>query len=165
MMQRMRALLVTLIVLAAGAFIGSAIAQWKPLPEADRRDAAAREALDPVARPVGRVRVEVLNAGGVPGMALRATELLREAGFDVVYFGNAEAFGQDSTVVLDRVGRLDAARAVADVLGATTVRSEPQANLYLDVTVRLGAAWEPAPRDSGTSEHDAPWWDVRRFFR
>ena len=38
---------------------------------------------------LGRVRVEVLNAGGVPGMASRATDHLRESGFDVVYYGNA----------------------------------------------------------------------------
>src|SRR5690606_29512776 len=41
-----------------------------------------------------RTRVEVLNAAGRPGIARMATRRLRESGFDVVYFGNAEEFGR-----------------------------------------------------------------------
>jgi len=92
----------------------------------------------------GRVRVEVLNAGGRRGAAHEATELLRKRGFDVVYFGNADSFGQDSSVVLDRVGRPDDARGVADALGIDDVRSDPDPNLYLDVSVMLGREWQPA---------------------
>ncbi len=88
-----------------------------------------------------RIRVEVLNAGGKRGAARDATELLRQSGFDVVYFGNADTFDQDSSVVLDRVGDLGAARSVADALGIHSVRSRPDPNLYLDVSVRLGSGW------------------------
>ncbi len=91
----------------------------------------------------GRVRVEVLNAGGRRGAAHEATELLRKRGFDVVYFGNADSFGEDPSVVLDRVGRRDDARVVADALGIDSVRSEPDPNLYLDVSVMLGREWRP----------------------
>jgi hypothetical protein len=109
--------------------------------------------------PEERVRVEVLNAGGVPGLARRATDELRDAGFDVVQFGNARAFDRDSSVVVDRVGRLDLAEAVANALGIPNVLSEPDPNLFVDVTVLLGRSWqgregagarwrEPPPRAS-----------------
>ena len=111
-----------------------------------------------------RVRVEVLNASGERGMAGLATDELRDLGFDVVYFGNAETFDLESSVVLDRAGRLDAARSVADALGIRTIRSEPDSNLYLDTTVRLGRDWVPAGERTVQEEpEERPWWDLRRF--
>lgn len=88
-----------------------------------------------------RVRVEVLNGAGRAGLAREATERLRDRGLDVVYFGNAREFGRDSSLVLDRVGREENARAVAEALGITAVRSEPDSTLLLDVTVILGRDW------------------------
>ena len=91
-----------------------------------------------------RIRVEVLNAGGVAGMARRATEQLRDRGFDVVYMGNAATFQQDSTVVYARTADLEAARRVAEALGTDSVVLEPDPQLYLDATVHLGKDWPPA---------------------
>lgn len=87
-------------------------------------------------------RVEVLNAAGISGMAQAATDQLREARFDVVYFGNADEFGRDSSVVIDRVGRPEIAQEVARELGISQVRSEPDSTLYLEATVLLGLDWE-----------------------
>lgn len=88
-----------------------------------------------------RVRVEVLNAAGVPRLARRGTEHLRDAGFDVVYYGNARGFHPDTTLVLDRVGDAAAAAAVAGALGVERIRAEPDTGLYLEVTVVLGRDW------------------------
>jgi hypothetical protein len=138
--ERLRGLIVLGIVLAAGVFIGSAMSQWYPLPS---QEGVAPPPLNATAEGLGRVRVEVLNAGGEVGMARLATDHLRDGGFDVVYFGNAVAFGQDSTVVLDRSARPQAAAAVARSLGTPWVESQPDTNLYLDVTVLLGCGWVP----------------------
>jgi hypothetical protein len=160
MADRLRVLLIFAVILAAGAFLGSAWVQWSPPGERAVETEDGRTVRIP-----GRVRVEVLNAGGKADMARRATDRLRDHGLDVVYFGNAETFGRDSSVVLDRVGRLEAARAVADVLGIRHVRSEPDSNLYLDVTVLLGREWEPASGQvRETGPRDEPWWDLRRYF-
>ncbi len=160
--ERLRGLITFGVVLAAGIFIGSAVSQWKPLPQQERVAPPPRNF---TAAGLGRVRVEVLNAGGRDGMARLATDHLRDRGFDVVYFGNAEDFGQDSTIVLDRAARPQAAYAVGNALGTDWVESQPDANLYLDVTVLLGSGWLPdAPVDEGERE-EAPWWDVRRFLR
>ena len=160
--ERLRGLITLGVVLAAGIFIGSAVSQWKPLPQQERVAPPPRNFN---AAGLGRVRVEVLNAGGREGMARLATDHLRDRGFDVVYFGNAEDFGQDSTIVLDRAARPQAAAAVGQALGTDWVESQPDANLYLDVTVLLGSGWLPdVPVDEGEAE-EAPWWDVRRFLR
>lgn len=92
----------------------------------------------------GRVRVEVLNASGISGLARRGTERLRARGFDVVYYGNARGFASDSSLVLDRVGDPDHAARVAEALGIEIVRTLPDTTLYLDVTVVLGSDWEGA---------------------
>ncbi len=113
-----------------------------------------------------RVRVDVENGGGVTGMARAATDLLRPAGFDVVKYGNASSFDPDlETAVIDRVGRNDQAQAVAKVLGIDNVLSEPDPNLYVDVTVVLGRAWD---LDALSGQIEMPgswsWWDPRGWF-
>ena len=60
------------------------------------------------AAPSERITVQVLNAGGVDGLARKATAQLRDAGFDVVEYGDAASWDRDSTWVVDRVGRLEA---------------------------------------------------------
>lgn len=85
-------------------------------------------------------RVEVLNGAGRSGMARAATDRLRAAGYDVVFFGNARTF-TDTSYVLDRVGRTDAARAVAQALGISRVHTAIDSTLFLEATVILGQDW------------------------
>ena len=116
-----------------------------------------------VRAPAERVRVEILNAGGVSGRAREATAHARDAGFDVVGLGDARPFGRDSSVVIDRVGRRDLARAVANVLGIRNVLSEPDSNLFVEVTVLLGSEWT-RPIGEGEGTRALPpraWWDPR----
>lgn len=120
-------------------------------------------ASDPVLWSQGRVRIEVLNAGEVAGMARTATGVLRAAGFDVVDYGNAARFDHERpSEVIDRVGRPDMAVAVAAALGIDNVRSQPDPNLYVDVSVVLGREWvEPdAAVEVATS---LPWWNPRSW--
>ncbi len=115
--------------------------------DAPAADTAA-PAPDPAAGPAPRV--EVLNGAGTPGLARDATERLRAAGFDVVYFGNAPE-PRGLSLVLDRGGRGDAARRAAGALGFRQVRTQPNATLEVDVTVILGKDWPPpapAPPES-----------------
>ena len=124
--------------------------------------------------PENRIKVEVLNGGGVPGAAGRATELLRSRGVDVVYFGNESSFLRDSSVVLDRTGREGALDSVSDYLGIASARGEPDGTRLVDITVLLGTDWEPEEIGGlGAREQDGggaigetarPWWDLRRLF-
>jgi hypothetical protein len=88
-----------------------------------------------------RVRVEILNAGGVRGVAALARDQLRDAGFDVVFYGNAPRFSDEPSVVLVRLGALEDAEAVARLLGITEVREALDPSLLLEVTVLLGSDW------------------------
>jgi len=160
--ERLRGLIPFGVVLAAGIFIGSAVSQWTPLPQQEMVEPPPRNY---TAAGLGRVRVEVLNAGGREDMARLATDHLRDQGFDVVHFGNAEDFGQDSTLVLDRATRLEAADAVGRALGTDWVESRPDTSLYLDVTVLLGSGWTPDVPVGESEGEKVPWWDVRRFLR
>lgn len=87
----------------------------------------------------GPATVEVLNATEVPGVALRATKILRLAGFDVVHFGNTRTM-ESNLRVIDRVGRYRDARSVLETLGCrgsdvmTAMEPKPRA----DITVILG---------------------------
>lgn len=85
-----------------------------------------------------RIRVEVKNGTGVPGAAERTTEFLRERGFDVVDFGNAQRFDHERTMVVDRVGDPRKAREVAAALQGVPIRNDPDSTLFLDVTVVIG---------------------------
>lgn len=87
-----------------------------------------------------RVRVQVLNATSVRGLARIATIHLRDRGFDVVEMGTANE-QRDSTLVLDRSNHPEWARRVADALGGARVESRPDTSRYLDVTVLVGRSW------------------------
>lgn len=131
-----------LLFVTAGVvlLLGSALGQWIPADAAPE----GRAVLSPGTE---RVTVEVRNAGGVAGMARAATDHLRSAGFDVVTLGNANSFDREGSVVIDRVGERETALAVAGALGIDSVMSEPDPNLYVDVTVRLGSGWT-VPRET-----------------
>lgn len=138
-------LLLTLLVVAA--LVGSVA--WGVLEHFGRGGAAAspEEPSRPAASVPAQakpVRVEVLNASGRAGLAAEVRRILRDQGFDVVDIGNAQGFAPDTSLVLDRVGRMDAARQVADALGIRRVYARPDPNLYLDATVVLGRDWRPA---------------------
>lgn len=140
-MRRLGTVAIFATLLAVAVLVGSLVAGLGGGAKKGSDDGGA-----PV-RPETRVRVEVLNAAGTPGLAREATRRLRDRGFDVVYFGNAPGERRDSSEVLDRSGQLESARAVADALAVRRVSSEPDADLYLDVSVILGRDWEPAARD------------------
>jgi hypothetical protein len=153
---RIRGVAIVAAVLGVGAFIGSSVPDWW-----DRGGIAGGGGAP--AWDGKRVRVEVLNGGGRSGMAREATDRLRSHGFDVVYWGNASSFGRENSVVLDRVGNPETATSVAEALGITGVRTEPDSSLLLDVSVVLGQDWEPVSTDVVPPE--PRWWDVRRLFQ
>jgi hypothetical protein len=70
-----------------------------------------------------RIRVRVLNVSGVPGLARRATNHLREYGFDVVDFGSGRRDGR---------------------IGVGVIATDPDTSRYVDLTVYLGRDWRPS---------------------
>ena len=107
-----------------------------------RAPQAVRQRVDAEAPAGVRIRVEVLNATRVRGLARRATMHLRDRGFDVVNVGTSRDT-RDSTLVLDRSGHPEWAQLVAKALGGARVDQAPDSSRYLDVTVLVGATWRP----------------------
>ena len=97
-----------------------------------------------VAPPGVRIKVEVLNASTVRGLARRAATYLRDREFDVVHIGTASE-QSDSTIVLDRSGHPEWAQLIANAMEGKAVASADSSR-YLDATVLVGASWRPPPR-------------------
>ena len=85
------------------------------------------------------ITVEVLNANGRAGDARAGTRLLRRAGIDVVYFGNAPEAGLDSTRIIVRRGQVKVGERVRSALGTGRVEVQLDSTRLLDVSVLLGA--------------------------
>ena len=132
-------------LLAVAALVGSlAWGVWEhfhapstPAPAPAPAGSARRPAA-----PAGRVKVQVLNATPTKGLARVATNVLRDRGFDVVETANAPRGTPPTSVVLDRVGNLEAAREAAGALGIARVETRRDPGLLLDVTVVLGSDWK-----------------------
>lgn len=89
-----------------------------------------------------RVRVQVLNATNITGLARRATMVLRDHGFDVVETGNTKG-PLDTTIVLDLSGHPAWAQQIAKVLAPARVQARKDTSRYLDIAVVLGTTWRP----------------------
>lgn len=105
---------------------------------------AARAAVRRIVPDSVRIRVEVLNATTVRGLARSATFHLRDLGFDVVGSGNS-AERHDSTVVIVRSGRMDWGELAARGLDGARIEARPDSSRHLDLTILLGTGWRPPP--------------------
>lgn len=138
-MTRRHIVIIALLLVLLPAGIYATVAHGGDAGGAPRGVAAGPESRAPEAV---RIRVEVLNASSVQGLARRATFFLRDRGFDVVESGNAEE-KHDSTIVLDRSHNPEWARLVANAMGGAPVAEAPDSTLYVDVTVLVGPSWRP----------------------
>jgi len=92
-----------------------------------------------------RVMVAVLNASGRPGLARLGTRVLRDAGIDVLSFGNSGDAKSplDSTRILVRRGPAAVGERIRRALKAGKVVMDPDSTLLLDASVLLGRDFSP----------------------
>lgn len=134
-----RWILLAIIAGGAGVYFGKRHETSTEPPQVNGRAGTAASMV-----PAGtRIKVEVLNATNVRGLARKATMFLRDRGFDVVSVGTTSE-QRTKTLVLDRSGHAEWATLVARAFGAAT-ESRPDSLRYLDVTVLVGADWRPPP--------------------
>ncbi len=102
------------------------------------------------------IQVEVRNGCGVSGLAESMRQFLRQKGFDVVEVGNHSSFNQAKTIVVDRVGNLEAARRVAASLGLSEerVKQELRQDYFLDASVIIGQDYASLPPFADTPATD-----------
>jgi hypothetical protein len=97
--------------------------------------------VDPSASSETRVRVQVLNGNGAPGIGARAGEALVESGFRIVLSGNAGRLDYAETLVIAHDSSpegIDAARRARDLLGVGRVQVAAEPQGIVDVTVVIG---------------------------
>lgn len=82
--------------------------------------------------------IEVLNGCGRKGIGERASEVLIDRGFDVMFLGNADDFNYEETLVIDRTGDPSKAVALTEALGVGRVISQQNASSYVEATVIVG---------------------------
>ena len=92
------------------------------------------------------IRVEVLNACGVSKLAMRTTEILREMGFDVVYYGNATTMRDESVVVERYSSDIRHAKAVARALGIKHIIVSIDTTGIAQVSVIIGKDYKRLKR-------------------
>lgn len=163
--SRLRGLLELVGIVAFGLLVGAFVMSlFVPQSDPHMPPQPALQPSDPGLDRSG-VRVEVRNGSGVSGAAGAVTSRLRDEGFDVVDYGNADHFQYEKTRVIDRVGVRRRAAAVAAVFGLSAVEVNPDSSLLLDVTVILGAdrVWAPQPVEREKSPSDRLWSWFRRW--
>jgi anionic cell wall polymer biosynthesis LytR-Cps2A-Psr (LCP) family protein len=86
------------------------------------------------------VTLEILNGTDVTGLASRTASLYQGYGYDVINVANADSDKYSQTIILDRKGRIDAAKKVADLIGCTRVNTEIKSTQVesADITIILG---------------------------
>jgi len=89
-----------------------------------------------------RVKVEVLNATDMRGLARTAATVLRDAGFDVVYFGNT-AERRDSTLIRDRSNHPAWATLAARTMSPAATETSADSGRLVDLTILVGRSWRP----------------------
>lgn len=138
-------LAVALVLAIAGTALGAL--RWRKsrhhtvVTAVPNNPAYDQDAYDTHAPQGMRIKVEVLNATKVRGLARRATLYLRDRGFDVVLIGTTK-MQQDSTLVLDRSRHPDWSALLAKAMHARAAE-RPDTSLYLDATVLIGRDWTP----------------------
>jgi hypothetical protein len=128
------------IIAAAAVLAAAVLAAWwwtRPMDDPPPASRVARVVPDSV-----RIKVEVLNATDARGLARTAMFALRDAGFDVVYFGNT-AERHDSTVVRDRSGHPQWAELARGVMAPAITEVRADSGRLVDLTVLVGARWRP----------------------
>jgi hypothetical protein len=102
-----------------------------------------REDPEEVRRHNSNVRVEVLNGCGENRLAIKAANILRRMGFNVLKIGNATTQDFPHTVVIERSDpNLTNAKYFAKRIGCSNIGKDVDAALHLDVSVILGKDYE-----------------------
>ena len=83
--------------------------------------------------------VLVQNGCGTEDIGLRTTRYLRDRGFDVVDFRNADSFDYEETIVVDRAGDMGAALEVARMLRIPNVIQQIPETPLVDIIIIVGA--------------------------
>ncbi|MDD8019222.1 MAG: LytR C-terminal domain-containing protein [Bacteroidota bacterium] len=64
-----------------------------------------------------QIQINVLNGCGMNGVGITMTKFCRNLGYDVVEMGNYKSFDVEETMVIDRSGKMETAKHLAELIG------------------------------------------------
>ena len=131
--------LVGVLALLAFAAARVWVPRWLPVFAGGRPTSAPVERVVPAGT---RVKVELFNATDSRGLARTAVAVLRDAGFDVVFFGNTVE-RHDSTVVRDRSNHPEWAALAARTMAPARTEVRADSGRLVDLTILVGTRWRP----------------------
>lgn len=122
------------------AFLVDALENGRPFDETATPEAAITPS---------SISITVRNGAGISGVAARASDVLRRAGFDVSEVGNANQFVYEKTIVVYKDGGKAMAEAVAAALpAADLVPSRGMYDFSTDILVVVGKDWKSVATSS-----------------
>jgi hypothetical protein len=138
---------VAVLAIAVTILSGTALSWWlRSTADAAPNDsppAAVRLPPDGMAPAGARVRVRVINTTGTRGLARRASNLVRDLGYDVVDY-DSESTKLATTTILVHTGHDDWARRLARGVSAESIAVDADSSRYVDLTLLIGSDWKPA---------------------
>ncbi len=84
------------------------------------------------------VVIEVLNGCGIEGAAEKAASWLTKRGFDVFFIGNADDYGYDFTIIVDRCEDQSKIDHLANAIGTDRIVRQVTSSAFVDATVIVG---------------------------
>ena len=105
------------------------------------------------------IRIQILNGVGTPGIGSTVDRALEGSGFRTVLTENARSFDYADTLILvydDSDRSLRAAQRVQELLGVGTIQLSRQPQSVVDLTIVVGADFQPAEPDSGADDGTDP---------
>ncbi|MDP6419170.1 MAG: LytR C-terminal domain-containing protein [Candidatus Krumholzibacteria bacterium] len=88
------------------------------------------------------LRIQILNATRVQGLAARTGEILRVWGVDTLDRDNAPPWPFNETLLLLRRGKDDELKILSEWLGGVPVLTQKREDLMLDATLIMGHDWK-----------------------
>jgi hypothetical protein len=105
-----------------------------------------------VPEPSRDMTLEILNGCGVGGAAKELTSILRQRGFVVTDFRNADSFDHDTTIVTVRNVAREEGQAFAAYLGCSNVIEEEIDREKADIGILVGEDWKDLAIVAGRDE-------------
>lgn len=84
------------------------------------------------------IKIEVLNGGGVPGVAAKTADLLKQQGYDVVKIGNVIGTTYNTTQIINRTDDKKVVEDLKKILKNAIVVEDTNGGSSVDITIILG---------------------------
>lgn len=86
------------------------------------------------------IQIDILNGCGAKGVGQTVTDFTRSLGYDVVEMKNYKNSNQDKSLVIDRSGKTDAVRELAEHLGIdpANIVQEISRDYFVTATIVIG---------------------------